>query len=528
MNQADIASSASFEPQETLLKDPDFWVQEAIYGHRFIPEQEPYMMLLEMLSVCRGRIRLNEKAFPCQVDHDLHENFQYQVPLQRKLRFLLFQESKGISIRQDQRIPFQEKLPAFKRALNAQYRAHSDEDHFKYLDCSFGEFDDLHCAIELVRSLEIDVVNSRRMTSRFLAPRGPNLMLHDFDEKGWNEGGGSTDRRFFGRGGEIVWLMLNRSASCSALNEAIIARFFANHDKLDRLAGALSDPADTDSRSPSIGYLPIKRHIAYDRLGEDFLNILACRKLPDSHLFGPLSRIIGLNLLRYFAERAHDLLKQKRPDPFVVDMTAGGDQELREVSLTYYRRHRHASHHAVDAFIDRTVEADAEWRSAAQSSRPDDAARALNRLFHRSEKSGDKFEVKASPDRQIAAMKELAKQRSKNDIYKIIPVIGTHSGFVTARRRAGTWFGPSDEMLEAIVMANVSRPTEIREFLQVLYNRYGMVIGPMEARDAFARIPCDGRRFEENVHVLEARLNGLGLLKRLSDDCGFLINPYRN
>ena len=30
----------------------DMWVQEAIFGHRFIEEQKPFMLVLEMLNVC--------------------------------------------------------------------------------------------------------------------------------------------------------------------------------------------------------------------------------------------------------------------------------------------------------------------------------------------------------------------------------------------------------------------------------------------------------------------------------------------
>ena len=53
------------------------------------------------------------------------------------------------------------------------------------------------------------MIHNRRWTSRFLAVTGPDMICSDMREaanQGW-----SPDRRFFGRGGELVYLMLNRS-----------------------------------------------------------------------------------------------------------------------------------------------------------------------------------------------------------------------------------------------------------------------------------------------------------------------------
>ncbi|MCY4208458.1 MAG: hypothetical protein OXD29_10985, partial [Roseovarius sp.] len=69
------------------------------------------------------------------------------------------------------------------------------------------------------------------------------------------------------------------------------------------------------------------------------------------------------------------------------------------------------------------------------------------------------------------------------------------------------------------------KPMELREFLAILYNRYGIVIGPQEACKAFGRIQVE--RYKNNLAALESRLADLALSERLSDDCAFVINPYR-
>lgn len=39
----------------TVLQDAGMRVQENIHGHRFVQEQEPYMVVLEALAVCASR-----------------------------------------------------------------------------------------------------------------------------------------------------------------------------------------------------------------------------------------------------------------------------------------------------------------------------------------------------------------------------------------------------------------------------------------------------------------------------------------
>ncbi len=48
----------------------------------------------------------------------------------------------------------------------------------------------------------------------------------------------------------------------------------------------------------------------------------------------------------------------------------------------------------------------------------------------------------------------------------------------------------------------------------------------MEAKDALAAADFDDTSFERNRARLEARLSSMGLLKRLSDACAYVINPF--
>lgn len=99
-------------------------------------------------------------------------------------------------------------------------------------------------------------------------------------------------------------------------------------------------------------------------------------------------------------------------------------------------------------------------------------------------------------------------------------------GLAIARKGAGRWYTLSDSLLEALVLANVREPLEYTEFLKLLHKRYQLVVGPATAESVFRDLPAPREQFKTNQERLEERLRVLGLLRRLSDDCAFVENPF--
>lgn len=260
------------------------------------------------------------------------------------------------------------------------------------------------------------------------------------------------------------------------------------------------------------------QHPAYDRLAEDWEKILRL-DLPNGHLFEPLFRITGLNLHVYLAERAQDICGAPSREPTVVDMGKGQDKQLRELSKVHLNRHRHAANRAVRAYVETVTENDETWKAAVEHG---DAAAALRSLFKLK-----KIELpREDPQKQRDALVDDAIKRDKNNIYSYLLPLGKGIGLIDTRPRVGAWFSMSDSMLFALVMANVDGPVELREFVRRLYERYGIVIGPEEARRAFERPEVGIQSFEANLAALEQRMTHLALTRRLSDDCAFVTNPY--
>ena len=56
--------------------------------------------------------------------------------------------------------------------------------------------------------------------------------------------------------------------------------------------------------------------------------------------------------------------------------------------------------------------------------------------------------------------------------------------------------------------------------------KYRLVIGAREAEQVLPADEFDSSAFQDNARRLEQRLVSLGLLRRLSDACAYVENPY--
>jgi hypothetical protein len=101
---------------------------------------------------------------------------------------------------------------------------------------------------------------------------------------------------------------------------------------------------------------------------------------------------------------------------------------------------------------------------------------------------------------------------------------GRQCGLVSKRGTRNYRYAPTDSLLKTLVLANVSTRMEISQFLQLLFQRYRLVFGPVEASEILASMDYDEPAFQKNRLRLEDRLRSMGLLNRLSDGCAYVEN----
>ena len=88
-------------------------------------------------------------------------------------------------------------------------------------------------------------------------------------------------------------------------------------------------------------------------------------------------------------------------------------------------------------------------------------------------------------------------------------------------------YAPTDRLLKSLVLCCVNDRLEFNDFLALLHERYGMVVGDHQARSLINSGQADQEDFSDNATRLEERLASLGLLKRLSDSCAYVENPFQ-
>lgn len=507
--------TARLEAPAKYQRDVNVWVDEAIWGHRFYNDQTPWLILLEFLAVFRYRntagVALNEPR-----QDGRHEAFTYYVPRLIPIRQLVFNN------------PYLHYIEATEHADLERWKslrdAYAGDDDIGHLQERFHSFSNLARVIDFLQGTAVEPHRQRRWSSRFLFPYGPDCLYADLPTNIH----GSPDRRFFARGGELLYLMLNRSGAGREIAKRISAVLLREDGTWDRVIRSLlpeNSQIDADSVSSRIGYLPYAERPEYEALGRTWQRMLSL-DLPGEALLDPLMRLSALHMLLYTLRRANEELGDSSEPRFVLEIAAPRKSTLFELSTESLGANRMLPRRAVRAYVD-SATADERWRAALQAPLPADAAREfLKQRFHWDWDDGP---PSGDPAIVFRALRDYAEKRHQQHVAKVHLEWARRIGLAVSRRGVGTWYSPDDSLLKALVMCTVEDGREeYHRFLSKLYDRFRLVIGAPEAEQSFGRLPTDQNVFTQNTQRLEQRLRTLGLLRRLSDDCAYVENPFRN
>jgi hypothetical protein len=519
-------------PASQQLGQTTLWTDYGIWGLDIYDNQPTWFSLIELMLVLTDRHRKNEPllaSMPMDAGGaPAHETIQYLIYYNDNLRHLMFRDQDVL--------PLSERNSTDQNALWTEWlsRVKKDFPHLElsYLQDAFNhDFNKLSEAIDLLRSAEVEPLHAKRWTSRHLQPLGEAVLFPDYALK--PDGiEGQLDRRFFRRTGEIYYLMLSRAKPelKAALEPLVADRIFGRTSHWNRIAKKLQGPDAhvEDARSlpaNSFAFLPQPSLARYDRLAEDWINILSRRSVPFEDALDYLMRVSALNEIVYIVEQAAATYGQSTRPLFYVDLlgnTGGGP--VRSASIENYKSHKDLIRKAVEKFIHSYFEEE-EWASLDDSAVDCSKAQKLlrDRFLFKSSHSDAHPRAKGL---QAEELLEKAAMRS-HSIGQAFTAHTRQLGLLSLKQGVGGWYTPSDAFLEGLVVANVEGTMEFQEFLKRLFDRYGFVIGIEEAKAASNHLPAPGESFVANERRFEERLRVLGFIDRKSDDCAFVINPFR-
>ncbi len=494
----------------------DFAVDEHIWGHRLYDEQLPHLTILEFLCVLGSNI-----DSPLQEDAD--GRVQYKPQRQYRLRSLLFNNPFVEAIRAKS-LSDADKWTMWNEYFSAEATGFEASD-MSYLRSSFANFDDFSKVITLLRSSAFEVHSNKRWSSKFVFPFGPDALYEDlrFTSKGV-----SNDRRFFARTGELLYLMLCRAKGGADLGKVLVERLFDRETPMNRLVRVLQGEPQLADTFRDGGYLPLAEHPRFDRLCSDWTAILS-RDMPVYDALEHLITNAGLNLLLYFLERGKEVAGDSEPIEIICEVVSYERTKVRALSGESYQANQALSFRAIRANIE-SVRLKEEWLKALASDDPHvECARVMSAHFQWPSTTIDDDELDAmqkTGDELVQELTEIAELRHKQHFGKIHATWSRAIGLSSRRLSRRTRYAPNDRLLKTLVVSVVEDRMQFDEFLRELRTRYGLVVGDSEGAHLVKDKLVDQEALSENRANLEARLVGLGLVRRLSDSCSFVENPF--
>ncbi|MDQ7029058.1 MAG: hypothetical protein Q9O62_04435 [Ardenticatenia bacterium] len=262
-----------------------------------------------------------------------------------------------------------------------------------------------------------------------------------------------------------------------------------------------------------------------------------------------LAHLIGFHLTLYIYHRAHpEATSERHADgtcrdacrpALLVDALEGADGGvIRRASAALFREQEARILQKGRAYVEQQV---AAWAAGVPDEdlvlRLDSEARAHFHLRGLSKRARRTFESKVyglaeqhtagvlKRDGFIAAYAESLTDLLLRDFRKNF--VGVHRklakavGFVAPRKGPGARFVLGDNLLKALTLANLPPGSGMTydEFLARLYERYGLVVGPDEARQSglFDRQRINAEYYSRNKDALLEKMKHAGLAVEYSD-----------
>ncbi|PSB31330.1 hypothetical protein [Chlorogloea sp. CCALA 695] len=510
-------------PQQVEQSQLNMWVDESIWGHRLYDEQTPWLCILEMLCITQSEAS-SGRAF---VESEFN-TLEYKIYKRLYLRNILF-NNPHIEAVAAESLDDNERWQMWMEKIASNVGGLTSPD-FNYLKSRFASFKDFAELVKFLQSSAIEGDSNKRWSSKFVFPYGSDCLYEDLRV---TEHGATNDRRFFGRTGELLYLMLCRSGRGEEIfarleNTRIITRNYSKDyrgSKWNHLVLALQSPKDREDIrvSGSPPYLPHAQLPEYERLAEDWLSILGC-DLPNYDALPHVVTITGLHLIIYLLTRAKMTLGESAPPRFVLEIVAPKKTTVRELASDEYQKNNSLPQRAIEHHIRSTVDSP-EWQASLISPNPmEDAIDLLQKRFAWSAK--EESDGSGSPEALLNSLCEQALKRHQQHLAKFHGSWAREIGLSSSRSSRRTRYAPTDSLLKTLVLASVPTRLEFQEFLAKLYHKYGLVIGDRQAEDLINSGDADREDFVANAERLEHRLASIGLLKRLSDACAYVQNPF--
>lgn len=511
-----------------------------IWGHRLNGDQDASMVLMEFLNA------IQNLSFS-KYDPD---NFIFKIPKRLVLRTLLFNNPHIESIGEKATDPWgeweklfrenEENTPLFTSASswNSNYlrKAFSVSDS----DSSAGvtererqSFENFARTLRFIRSSALNIRSEKRWSSCFVFPWGADCLYVDMDQTG------VADKKYFSRGGILVYLMLAHAENRDELERLVRSRILDSGNPLNEICKTLQGEDESwsipnDSVDEMGSFLPAESDLTADDRAhfnsfcDDLIQVLRL-SLPAPDMLRHLRDAIGLHLIKWILDRGRWAIgKPENENTIICEMLQKKSTEIRRISKENFIENNKQSEAGLRIRVNKKLN---EIRDAQL-----DDGIVDEDCFRQSVKDQFGFDKNYFSEISSLSEKEFIKRVTddelvthRNHMGKALGVYARNIGLATKLYSNAYRYAPSNSLLKSLVMILVDKKRMLlTDFLDKAYTKFGIVIGPAEARKARVqeRRGTEEKQFEENQKLLIDRLKSIGLLISLSDGFPYVINRY--
>lgn len=502
-------------PAATDREREHLWLEEEHWGHRLWDGQSPWLVFLEFLGAAESAHR-EQKLF--DFDHSQYPS-AYSAFTRIYLRNILFRNEQ-LLFRTAQTIGDNNAAWASWLKYMAENASGLDagQRDFSYLKDRFDSFHDFAALVRALRSCIVEADTNKRWSSRFLFPFGSDALYEDLDIK---PKGVARDYNNFGRSGELLYFMLSRAKRRSELAALFPGRVLENSNKWNRLVARLQpDEQHTNERRGVDAFLPYDDHPIFDLIADDWIALLKLR-LPGFDIVPYLVTSGAFGLLLYQLHTGSHVCGDAKSPVMICEVVGPKRTLVREMAIESFDENATKSVEAMETLIAR-AQLDPQWGIPGPT---------IDVLTRRRDILAKAFRWKGGmvvndPEELLKELRKSAKERHQRHFGQVHRAFGRGIGLISKRGTNRLRYAPTDGFLKCLIFANVPKRMEFGELLHHLYRRYGLVFGDREAEQACTDREIDKKPFQANALRLEQRLASLGLLKRLSDACAYVENPY--
>ena len=522
---SEYLNSKNIVPNANCRMDHDIspWLDEQVWGHRLWDSQSPWLLFLEFLTVAEACLREN-KLFD---EKGVYYPLRFRPYQRLYLRNILFNNqfvNKSFSQIDTQRDD-NGIWKVWIQQMNSEAQGDLDRD-FSYLKDQFSSFRDFDTVVRMLRRTAVEGDRNRRWSSRFIFPFGSEALYEDLNIK---RSTASREYINFGRTGELLYLMLCRSKFAEVLRGPM--KLLLQNNYLNEFLKRLQPDKEDDLSNRGRSYLPYIKHPCFDFLGEDWKNVFDL-ELPGFDAYQYLVGLSAFHVILYQLNTAAGFIPNSHKPHFVCEVIAPQKTLVRELSISNYQRNNALTAQAVDAYISCISESDA-WLTTIEDFAEADAFVKCKEILQDKVwwpppqvDAPNGYDGPPNPGALIKQLREFARKGHRQHAGNVHRVYGRAVGLISSRGTKWLRYAPNDIFLKTLVVANVKKRKEFNEFLDDLYKRYGLVFGEQEASQTLSVEEFDRKAFQANTERLERRLSSMGMLRRLSDACAYVTNPF--